>query len=197
MKLIVGLGNPGKKNEKTRHNIGYRVIDAISEKVKIDVDKKDFKGLFAKFLYNNEEVILFKPTTYMNLSGEAVVQIKNFYKIENKDILIVYDDMALSTGQIRLRTGGSSGGQKGMQNIIDLTGNNEIKRLRIGIGQPEYNSVEHVLNKPTKEEEKLLEIAIEEAKNAIFHALDFGFEKTMSKFNTKQCKEKEEVIKPE
>ena len=120
MKLIVGLGNPGK-NEKTRHNIGYRVIDAIAEKAKIDVDKKDFKGLFAKFLHNNEEIVLFKPTTYMNLSGEAVVQIMNFYKIEIENILIIYDDMSLSTGQVRLRMGGSSGGQKGMQNIIDLT----------------------------------------------------------------------------
>ncbi len=197
MKLIVGLGNPGKKYEKTRHNIGYRVIDAIAEKAKIDVDKKDFKGLFAKFLHNNEEIVLFKPTTYMNLSGEAVVQIMNFYKIEIENILIIYDDMSLSTGQVRLRMGGGSGGQKGMQNIIDLTGHNEIKRLRIGIGQPLHNSVDHVLNKPTKEEENLLEIAIEDAKNAVFYALEFGFEKSMSKFNKKCDREKEEVIKPE
>ena len=147
MKLIVGLGNPGKKYEKTRHNMGFMVIDHLSDVSQIDVDKEVFSGLLGRGKLFNEDVLLFKPTTFMNLSGTAVLQVVNFFKIAIEDVIVVFDDMALPVGQIRLRKSGSSGGQKGMQNIIDLLHSQDIKRVRVGIGQSPYDVVDYVLGK--------------------------------------------------
>lgn len=183
MKLIVGLGNPGKKYEKTRHNMGFMVLDHLSDISQIDIDKEVFNGLLGRGKIFDNDVLLFKPTTFMNLSGTAVVQVAKYFKIATEDIIIVFDDMALPVGQIRLRKSGSSGGQKGMQNIIELLHTSEIKRIRIGIGEPPYNAVDYVLGKPLKEEMPLIEDAIIRATEALKEALKSNFDKAMSQFN--------------
>ena len=184
MKLIVGLGNPGKKYEKTRHNMGFMTVDLLADQAKIDVDKEVFHALLGRGTIFNEDVILFKPQTFMNLSGTAVQEIVHYFKIEIDDIIVVYDDMALEPGKIRLRKEGSSGGHKGMQNIIDCLSTEEIKRIRIGIGEPgEWDNVDYVLSKPLKDEEPLIEEAIENAVGALKEALKSDFDRAMNKFN--------------
>ena len=183
MKLIVGLGNPGKEYELTRHNCGFRAIDLFADKAGLVIDKEGFKGLYTSFKFEGESIILFKPQTFMNLSGTAVREIVNFYKIDINDIVIVYDDMALAPGEIRLRVKGSSGGQKGMQNIIDNLGTDEIQRIRIGIGEPEYDAIDYVLGKPSKEEKPLIDSALEKAAQAIKEYLVDSFVNAMNKYN--------------
>lgn len=184
MKLIVGLGNPGKKYESTRHNMGYLVIDAFSDMAQIDVDKEIFNGLLGRGKIGDEDILIFKPTTFMNLSGTAVQQVVHYFKIDISDIIVVYDDMAISPGEIRLRLNGSSGGHKGIQNIIDNLGTDQIKRLRIGIGEPPFdNAVDFVLTKPIDEEKELLQNAIEKGAMALKEALKFSFNRAMSKYN--------------
>ena len=183
MYLIVGLGNPGKKYEHTRHNMGFEVIDLLSDLSQIDVDKEVFNGLLGRGKIFNKDVMLFKPTTYMNLSGTAVRQVVDYFKIELSDIIVICDDMALKVGTIRLRTKGSSGGQKGLQNIIDLLGTEEFKRIRVGIGEPPFDAIDYVLSKPLKEELPQIEEAIHDAVEAIKEALRSDFDRAMSKFN--------------
>lgn len=183
MKLIVGLGNPGKEYELTRHNCGFRVIDAFADMVGIDIDREQFKGVYGKFKFDDEDIILFKPMTYMNLSGTAVQEIVHFFKINLEDILVVYDDMAVQPGKIRLRMNGSSGGQKGIQNIIDNLGSDQIKRIRVGIGEPKFDSVNFVLGKPSGDEAIAIDSAIERATKAIREYLNHDFQNAMSKYN--------------
>ncbi len=183
MYLIVGLGNPGKKYEHTRHNMGFDTVDLLGEMAKIDIDKGVFNGLLGRGKIFDKDVMLFKPTTYMNLSGTAVRQVVDYFKIDLSDIIVICDDMALPVGTIRLRSKGSSGGQKGLQNIIDLLGTEEFKRIRIGIGEPQYDAIDYVLGKPLKEEMPLIEEAMQNAVEAIKEALRFDFERAMSKFN--------------
>ncbi len=183
MKLIVGLGNPGKKYEGTRHNMGYMVLDKFSDIARIDIDKEIFNGLLGRGQIFDEDVYLFKPTTFMNLSGNAVIQIVNYFKIDLEDIIIIYDDMDLKPGTIRLRLNGSSGGQKGMQNIIDQLHSEEIKRIRIGIGEPKYDGIDHVLGKPYDEEKELIDKAIDNACKALKEILKSNFLKAMSLYN--------------
>ena len=183
MILIVGLGNPGKKYALTRHNMGFRVIDLLSDEAGIDVDKEVFNGLLGRGKIFNEDVLLFKPTTFMNLSGTAVQQVVHYFKINTEDIIVCYDDMALEPGVIRMRIQGSSGGQKGIQNIIDNLGTDKIKRIRIGIGEPKDNAIDYVLSKPLKEEAPLIDDAINRAVEALKEALKSSFEKAMTKYN--------------
>ena len=183
MVLIVGLGNPGSKYALTRHNMGFRVIDLLSEQTSIEVNKEVFNGLLGRGKIFNEDVLLFKPTTFMNLSGTAVQQVVHYFKIKTDDIIVCFDDMALAPGTIRMRIQGSSGGQKGMQNIIEQLGTDKIKRIRIGIGEPTDNAIDYVLGKPLKEEAPLLDEAILRATEAIKEALKSSFEKSMTKYN--------------
>ena len=183
MKLIVGLGNPGKKYEKTRHNMGFMVVDLFADVTGIDIDKEAFGGLLGRGKFLSEDVILLKPQTFMNLSGNAVQNVVHFFKIALEDIIIVYDDMALPPGTMRMRLSGSSGGQKGMQNIIEMLGSEEIKRIRIGIGEPEDNSIDYVLSKPLKEEQLLINEAINRAVDALKESIRSNFEKAMSLYN--------------
>ena len=183
MKLIVGLGNPGKEYKLSRHNSGFRVIDAFADMVDVDFNKEDFKGTYAKFKIDDEDIILFKPLTFMNLSGTAVLEIVHFFKINVDDILVIYDDMAVKPGEIRLRLKGSSGGQKGMQNIIECLGSSNIKRIRVGIGEPRFNVIDYVLGKPQGDEKIKIDEAINKAALAIREYLLYGFEKAMNKFN--------------
>lgn len=183
MVLIVGLGNPGTKYEKTRHNMGFRVLDLLSEETGIEVTKEVFNGLLGRGKIFDNDVLLFKPTTYMNLSGTAVQQVVHYFKVNIDDIIVVYDDMALAPGIIRMRIQGSSGGQKGIQNIIEQLGTDKIKRIRVGIGEPIDNAIDYVLGKPTKEEEPLINDAVIRAVEAIKEALKTSFEKAMTKYN--------------
>lgn len=183
MKLIVGLGNPGKKYEHTRHNMGFDTVDLFAELAKIDIDKEAFKGLVGRGKVFDEDVYLLKPQTFMNLSGESVREIVNYFKIDIEDVIIIYDDMALEPGKIRLRASGSSGGHKGMQNIIDQLGTEEIKRIRIGIGESLDDTIDYVLSKPLKEERPLIDEAIKNAVEALKEILKSNFEKAMTNFN--------------
>ena len=186
MKLIVGLGNPGKKYEHTRHNMGFDAVDLFATQVQIDIDKEAFKGLVGRGKVYDEDIYVLKPTTFMNLSGESVREIVNYFKIELEDIIVVYDDMALAPGNIRLRPSGSSGGHKGMQNIITNLGSENIKRIRIGIGEPTYDTIDYVLSKPLKDEKPLIDKSIELATEALKEMLKNGFDKTMTKYNHKE-----------
>jgi len=183
VKLIVGLGNPGKEYEKTRHNMGFMALDAFADVMQVDIDKESFHGIYGRLRLEDEDWLLLKPLTYMNLSGQSVREIADYFKIKVEDIVVIYDEMALPPGKIRLREKGSSGGHKGMQNIIDHFKTNAIKRIRIGIGEPTFNVVDYVLGKPTKEEKPLIDEAIEKAVQALHYILKEDFHKAMSKFN--------------
>jgi len=183
MKLIVGLGNPGREYALTRHNCGFRVIDAFADAAGVDIDKEDFRGIYGRLRFNGEDILLFKPLTMMNLSGTAVQDITHFYKIDTEDILVIYDDMAIQPGVLRLRPDGSSGGQKGMQNIIDNLGTENIKRIRVGIGEPQFNSIDWVLGKPSGEDAVKIDDAIVRATKAIREYLIHDFSNAMSKYN--------------
>jgi PTH1 family peptidyl-tRNA hydrolase len=184
MKLIVGLGNPGKKYENTRHNMGFMAVDLLSDQAQIDVDKEVFHGLMGRGKIYEQDVILFKPTTFMNLSGNAVQEVVHYFKIPLEDIVVIYDDMALNPGTIRLRKEGSSGGHKGMQNIIDCLSTEQIKRIRIGIGEPgENDTIDFVLSKPLKDELPDIEEAIANAVRAVKEMLKSDFDRAMNKYN--------------
>lgn len=189
MKVFVGLGNPGTKYKDTRHNAGFLAVDKFAELARVEIDKKDFKGLFTSFNFDGERIFLFKPQTFMNLSGQAVVQIMNFFKVDIEDLYIIYDDMDLSPGNIRLKEDGSSGGQKGMQNIVELLGTTMIKRIRVGIGKPLYDGVDHVLTVPTGEEKEAFLEGVEKASNAIKDLLKHDFSEVMKKYNQKEKQE--------
>ena len=186
MKVIVALGNPGKEYEGTRHNMGYMVVDKLSELFKVDLSRSDFNGIYTMFKnpFNEEEkIILAKPETFMNLSGQFVSQLMSYFKVNTEDLLVIYDDMALKEGVIRLRPDGSSGGQKGIQNIIDLLHSNSIKRIRVGIGEPISSGVDWVLSKPSKEAREKIEEAIDMAAKAAVEFVKSGFDKAMSLYN--------------
>ena len=136
MKCIVGLGNIGKKYENTRHNIGFMVVDAFIEKHNIELDKQKFKGNYTVATINGEKVLFIEPMTYMNLSGEAVRPLMDYYKVDVDDLVVLYDDLDMPQGRVRIRQKGSAGGQNGMKSIIQHLGSQEFKRIRLGIGRP-------------------------------------------------------------
>jgi len=184
MKLIVGLGNPGLEYEETRHNMGFKVIDKILISQNVSLNKTGLKGVYGKFSYKGEDVILLKPLTYMNLSGECVRQVMDYFKISIEDLLVIYDDMDTDIGSIRLRLNGNDGGHNGIKNIIQHLGTNAFKRIRIGIGKDQFIPViNYVLGKPRKEDKELIENAIEHAKDAALAFTNTPFDKVMSMFN--------------
>lgn len=140
MKLIAGLGNPGKEYEKTRHNCGFLAIDALAKNLNLSITSQKFDALIATTHINGEAVMLMKPLTYMNASGSAVSQAVKFYKIQPEDILVLHDDMDLPVGSLRIRKNGSGGGQKGMKSIISSLGTDQIARIRIGVGHSEVGN---------------------------------------------------------
>ena len=185
MKLVVGLGNPGKQYEHTRHNMGYMVIDGLCDMFSCDLNYDKFKGIYGicKHSALPEPVILAKPETYMNLSGEFVRPLLDYYRLTPDDLIVIYDDMAIPEGKIRLRPMGSHGSHNGMRNIIDLLHTDHIKRVRVGIGEPAYSGVDYVLGKPTGESLELANQAIEEAVKAVRDALLKGFDYAMNHHN--------------
>ena len=173
MKLIVGLGNPGKEYAGTRHNCGFMVIDRLASKLNVDVDQNKFKGLYAKVKYHGEDIILLKPQTYMNLSGESVNAVMNFFKIDKDDLLVIYDDLDMPVGKLRLRKTGSAGGHNGIKNIIAHLNSQDFKRIRVGIDRHKYmNVADYVLSRFSKVESEAIEQGIENAANAVLDYLD-------------------------
>ena len=186
IKMVVGLGNPGAEYVDTRHNAGFKVIDSLGKALSIEVKKKKFGALFGEGEFKGKKLILLKPWQFMNRSGQAVATAVGFYKLALSDLLVISDDMALPSGQIRVRTSGSSGGQKGLKDVIEKLGTNEFGRLRIGIGQnSKIDAYDYVLGKPTEQEKTLLAEAVERAREAVLSWIDCGIEKSMNDFNEK------------
>ncbi len=185
MRLIIGLGNIGEKYCFNRHNAGFMVVDkwAVNNNITFREEKK-FKCLMAKFNINGEDVIIAKPTTFMNLSGEAAGALCNFYKIDIKDILIIYDDIAIDLGRLRFRKSGSDGGHNGIKSIIKHLGTSDFARLKIGIGpQPPIPSENFVLQNFTKEQVEILKPTLSRAVDAVEYYLAEGIEKAQNFFN--------------
>lgn len=184
MKLIVGLGNPGKEYAGTRHNCGFMVIDRLASKLNVDVDQNKFKGLYAKVKYHGEDIILLKPQTYMNLSGDSVNAVMNFFKIDKEDLLVIYDDLDMPVGKLRLRKTGSAGGHNGIKNIIAHLNSQDFKRIRVGIDRHKYmNVADYVLSRFSKVESEAIEQGIENAANAVLDYLDNDFNHAMNYYN--------------
>ena len=183
--LIVGLGNIGKEYEHTRHNMGFEVVDKLADSFGLDIDIDGFHGNYIKFKYHEKNVILLKPSTYMNNSGISVREIVNYFKIPIENILVIHDDMDFEPGVMKLREKGSSAGHNGIKSIIQHLGTEEFKRIRIGIGKFRYDIVDFVLSKPSKEERQLIDEAQNKAVDAIKVFITEGFSKAASTYNKK------------
>ena len=185
MYLIIGLGNPEEEYDKTRHNMGFNAINKIAQKYNIEIRRSKFQGLYENGIIENEKVILVKPQTYMNLSGNCVKEFADFYKIEKDKIIIIYDDMDIEPGEIKIRKKGSSGGHNGIKSIIQMLGTEEFPRIRIGIGKPEHkeDKINFVLGEIPEEEKEKLEEGVEKAKQAVIEILKNGIDIAMNKFN--------------
>ena len=191
MKLIIGLGNPGLRYEKTKHNIGFRVIDAIYDKIQSEHNQSSFIGkvnsiynsLIVQTKWQNSDVILAKPMTYMNNSGAAVAPLVNRFEIQIPDTIVIYDDVHLGLGVLRIRKKGGDGGQKGMQSIIQRLGTTEIPRIRIGIGEPVGDIVDYVLSEFSEEEESEMERTVARAVDVVETILENDILTAMNRFN--------------
>ena len=187
MFLIVGLGNPGIQYENTRHNIGFNVIDNISKEYNIDINREKFKGMYGEGFIGNTKVILLKPTTYMNLSGESVADICNYYNIDLENLIVIYDDIDLDVGKIRIRKKGSGGTHNGMRSIIKCLGSNEFPRVRVGISKPKNGQdlADFVLSRFSKEDEKSLQESFENSVAAVDCAIRNDLDLAMNRYNMK------------
>ena len=184
MKMIVGLGNPGKEYENTRHNLGFIIIDNYAKELNVEIDKKKFNGLYTTTFVNDEKVLLLKPQSYMNLSGEVVKSFVDYYNVDPKDVLVISDDLDLNFLDYRLRLFGSSGGHNGLKNIEQNLGTNRFKRFRIGIGKDKnIDTVDYVLGKFNKEKSEAINEFLPKAINVLNDFVEKDFEKVMSKYN--------------
>lgn len=185
MYLIVGLGNPGKEYEGTRHNVGFEVMDVLADSLFASVEEKKFKGFYGKAVAGGEKAILLKPQTYMNLSGESVRAAADFYKIEPSHIIVVYDDISLEPGQLRIRTKGSAGGHNGIKNIIAHLGTQEFPRVKVGVGNkpPRMDLADYVLSRFSREEQGTMKEAYKEAAQAVEYMIREGAAAAMNRFN--------------
>jgi peptidyl-tRNA hydrolase, PTH1 family len=183
--LICGLGNPGKKYELTKHNIGFLVLDQLADKFEIPVEQKKFKSLFGQLELDKNKIYLLKPQTYMNLSGEAIKEAASFFKIEPQNLLIIHDDLDFPFGTVRIKIGGGAGGHNGLSSIIEHLGTDEFTRIRIGIGRPStpMDPAGYVLQPYTEEQNKKLEDIIAKGLEAIGAILKSNAPSAMNKFN--------------
>lgn len=186
MKLIVGLGNPGREYELTRHNIGFMAIDELAKRWNISLNEQKFKGLFGAGFVNGEKVILLKPLTYMNLSGESIRPLMDYYKIDVEDFVVLYDDLDIPVGKLRLRMKGSAGGHNGVKSTISHLGTQEFQRIRMGIDRPKNGMkvVDYVLGRFTSEEIPDVNHSIEKAADACEEWLNKPFPQIMNTFNS-------------
>lgn len=186
MKCIVGLGNIGKRFELTRHNIGFEVVDDILERHQFTLDKQKFKGAYTIERLNGEKVLFIEPMTMMNLSGQAVAPLMDYYNVDVEDLIVLYDDLDLEQGQVRLRQKGSAGGHNGMKSIIKMLGTDQFKRIRIGVGRPTngMSVPDYVLQKFSKEEMIIMEKVIEHSARAVESFIESSrFDHVMNEFN--------------
>ena len=189
MYLIVGLGNPTRQYEKTRHNIGFDVIDALADKYNISVTEKKHKALCGRGVIEGQKVVLAKPQTFMNLSGESVVELLNYYKMDPEtEMIIIYDDISLAPGNIRIRKKGSAGGHNGIKNIIALTGTQTFLRIKVGVGEKPKNwdLADYVLGRFSDEDREYVEDAIKDAMNACALMVWDDVDKAMNDYNSKK-----------
>lgn len=190
MYIIVGLGNPGKKYENTRHNMGFIAVDLLAEKYGIKVDKIKFKALVGEGRIAGQKVLLVKPQTFMNLSGQSVMEVMNFYKEDIENLIVIYDDIDIPTGTIRLRSKGSAGTHNGMRNIVYLLQDDGFPRIRVGIGsEKKVDLINYVTSGVTKQEKELLEDALTRAADAAACIVEKGIDKAMNEYNIRPKKE--------
>lgn len=184
--IFVGLGNPGLKYHNSRHNAGFMALDYFAERHNCEIRKMRFKGVTGECKVNGKKLLLLKPSTFMNLSGQSVVEAMNFYKLPPENVLVFFDDITLPPGKIRIRRKGSDGGQNGIKNIIYLSGSDNFPRIKIGVGSkphPDYDLSDWVLSKFTGRETKDLEKSLLNASQAAEIILDQGIDEAMSQFN--------------
>ena len=184
--LIVGLGNPGKEYERTRHNAGWLAIDRLAKKLDCKIDKGKFQGLYGQANYGGKKLYLLKPMTYMNLSGRSVVQLSAFFRIPPQNIIVLFDDISLEPGRLRIRADGSAGGHNGIKSIIAEIGSQDFPRVKIGVGgkaHPDQNLADHVLSGFSASEEKALSSALDRAVDAALCIMDRGVPETANRYN--------------
>ena len=186
--LIVGLGNPGKDYEKTRHNCGFRAIDILAQQLGCKIDKGKFQGLYGQVTKNGKKLFLLKPQTYMNLSGKSVLQLSAYYNIPPQRIIVMFDDISLAPGRLRIRAEGSAGGHNGIKSIIQELGSQDFPRVKIGVGakpHAEQDLADWVLSGFSASEEKLLEPALEKAGEAALCIIERGISDAANRYNGK------------
>lgn len=185
MYLIVGLGNPEEEYAKTRHNMGFDAINKLSQKYNIDVNKKKFKGLYGTGLIEGKKVILLKPQTYMNSSGDSIIEVMDYYGIETHELLVIYDDMDIEKGIMKIRKKGGPGSHNGMKSVVENLQTTDFARIRIGIGRPEHSNdkINFVIGKIPEEEQKILETGVQKAAEAIPVIITDGIDNAMNKCN--------------
>ena len=184
--LIVGLGNPGREYEKTRHNAGFRALDLLADQMGVKVDKLKYQGLYTQVNYNGGKVFLLKPQTYMNLSGRSVLQLSAYFNIPPQRIIVMFDDISLEPGRLRVRANGSAGGHNGIKSIIQEVGSQEFPRVKIGVGakpHPNFELADWVLSTFSSLEEKALAVSLENAAKAALCIIDHGVPETANRFN--------------
>ena len=184
--LIVGLGNMGGEYDHTRHNVGFDTVDALADRLDIPVQRLKYKALTNTAVISGEKVLLMKPVTFMNLSGEAVEQAASFYKVPPEHILVISDEVALPPGKLRIRPSGSAGGHNGLKNIIAHLHSDQFPRIRVGVGQkphPDYDMAEWVLGRPQGEDRKAIDDAVNRAAQAVECIVREGTDRAMNKFN--------------
>ncbi len=186
--LIVGLGNPGKDYTRTRHNCGFRALDILADKLKCKVDKGKFQGLYGQCAYQGRKLLLLKPQTYMNLSGKSVLQLSVYFHVPPQRIIVMFDDISLEPGRLRVRPDGSAGGHNGIKSIIQEVGSQDFPRVKIGVGakpNPEYDLADWVLSSFSASEEKALGPALERAADAALCIIEKGVPEAANRFNGK------------
>ena len=184
--LIVGLGNPGREYEKTRHNAGFRAVELLADNLGCRIDKLKFQGLYCQTNYNGKKLFLLKPQTYMNLSGRSVLQLSAYFNIPPQQIIVMFDDISLVPGRLRIRADGSAGGHNGIKSIIQEVGSQAFPRVKIGVGgkaHPQQDLADHVLSAFSSLEEKALEVALKNAADAALAIIDKGVPEAANKFN--------------
>ena len=186
--IIVGLGNPGSKYWNTRHNVGYAALDALSEKLRVKVDRVKFQGLMCQTTCEGKKILLLKPTTYMNLSGQSVAAAAKFYKVPPEHIIVLSDDIFLDPGRLRIRKNGSAGGHNGLKSIISSLGSQEFPRIKIGVGakpHPEYDLADWVLSTFPLSQREAMDETYKKAAEAVLLLMEKGPEAAANKFNGK------------